>query len=235
MAQPMNIGFLLYPYVTQLDMTGPAQVLSCLEGAKLHFVWKDMQPVMTDAQFQILPTQNFESCPQLDVICIPGGPGQTALMQDAAVLGWLKTQGQQAYWLMSVCSGSLLLGAADLLHGYRAASHWNYREHLNRFGATADGARVVRDRNRLTGGGVTAGIDVALSLVALLRGEQQARDIQLLLEYAPEPPFEAGRPEQASNDAVERVKLLLQANVDIAKGHWKLLIDQPTVKPKANT
>jgi cyclohexyl-isocyanide hydratase len=217
MHQALNIGFLLYPYVTQLDMTGPAQVFACLDNAKLHFVWKDTQPVMTDAQFQIVPTQSFESCPQLDVICVPGGSGQAAAMQDAAVLGWLQKQGQQAAWLMSACSGSLLLGAAGLLQGYRAASHWNYREYLSLFGATADSARVVRDRNRLTGGGVTAGIDVALSLVAQLRSEQVARDVQLLIEYAPEPPFNSGRPEQAGPEAVERVKLMLQSNVEAAE------------------
>jgi cyclohexyl-isocyanide hydratase len=217
MPQTLNIGFLLYPYVTQLDMNGPAQVFACLDNTKLHFVWKDMQPVMTDAQFQMLPTQSFESCPPLDVLCLPGGPGQAAAMQDAAVLGWLQQQGQQAAWLMSACSGSLLLGAAGLLQGYRAASHWNYREYLSLFDATADSARVVRDRNRLTGGGVTAGIDVALSLVAQLRSEQVARDIQLLIEYAPEPPFNAGRPEQADPESVARVKLMLQANVEAAE------------------
>lgn len=214
MTLPLNIGFLLYPRLTQLDLTGPAQVFAAASNCTLHFVWKNLQPVPSDAQLSLLPTHTFDTCPALDVVCVPGGPGQQRLMQDPAVLGWLKRQGEQAAWVTSVCTGSLLLGAAGLLNGYRAASHWNYRQYLALFGATIDDARVVRDRNRITGGGVTAGIDLALQVVGAIRGETEAREIQLLLEYAPEPPYEAGRPEQAGHDLVTRVQVRLAAAVE---------------------
>jgi cyclohexyl-isocyanide hydratase len=209
----MKIGFLLYPQVTQLDLTGPAQVFAAAGEAELHFVWKDLAPVRTDATLSIVPNATFESCPLLDLLCVPGGPGQLPLMSDPDVLGWLGRQGQQAQWVTSVCSGSLLLGAAGLLKGYRAASHWNYREHLAAFGATADDGRVVRDRNRITGGGVTAGIDMALQVLARLLGESQAQQVQLQLEYAPQPPFDCGRPELAGEALVAQVRARLSRQV----------------------
>lgn len=202
----MKIGFLLYPYVTQLDLTGPAQVFGAAESVELYFVWKDLAPVPTDATVHLVPNATFESCPPLDLLCVPGGPGQLPLMSDRQVLGWLADQGQQARWVTSVCSGSLLLGAAGLLRGYRAASHWNYRERLAAFGATADAGRIVRDRNRITGGGVTAGIDMALQVLALVVGESEAQQVQLLIEYAPQPPFSCGRPELAGDALVAQVR-----------------------------
>lgn len=142
----MKIGFLLYPHVTQLDLTGPAQVFAAAGEVELYFVWKNLEPVHTDASLCLLPNSTFESCPPLDLLCVPGGPGQLPQMSDPVVLEWLGRQGQQAQWVTSVCSGSLLLGAAGLLNGYRAASHWNYRKHLAAFGAIASDARVVCDR-----------------------------------------------------------------------------------------
>jgi cyclohexyl-isocyanide hydratase len=201
----LHIGFLLYPQLTQLDLTGPAQVFATAQDTELHFVAADLRPVPSDAGLSLMPTTTFAACPPLDVLCVPGGPGQMRRMQDPAVLDWLRRQGGSAAWVTSVCSGSLLLGAAGLLKGYRAASHWHYRPYLTHFGAVPDEARVVRDRNRLTGGGVTAGIDLALRVVAELRGEAEARQIELLLEYAPEPPFGCGRPEQARADEVQAV------------------------------
>jgi cyclohexyl-isocyanide hydratase len=218
MTPVLNVGFLLYPHLTQLDLTGPAQVFAAARGMRLHFVWKDLQPVISDAGFSLLPTQTFESCPSLDILCVPGGPGQQRLMQDPVVLGWLERQGNQTAWVTSVCSGSLLLGAAGLLRGYRAASHWNYREYLPLFGAVIDDARVVHDRNRITGGGVTAGIDFALQVVAAVRGEEEAKEIQLLLEYAPQPPFAVGRPEDAGAELVARVRTRLAASVQVLEG-----------------
>lgn len=219
MTTPLKIGFLLYPNLTQLDLTGPAQVFAHMSGSQRHFVWKTMEAVPSDSGISLLPTDTFESCPDLDLLCIPGGPGQHALMQDAAVLGWLSRQGAQASWITSVCSGSLLLGAAGLLKGYRAASHWNYRQYLPAFGATIDEGRVVRDRNRITGGGITAGIDFALEVVATLRGQTEAEEIQLLLEYAPQPPFDCGRPELAEPQLVERVRQRLAISVHSMQGH----------------
>lgn len=213
MARPLKIAFLLYPHMTQLDLTGPAQVFAAAGDTRLHFVWKDLNPVLSDAQLSLMPTHTFDTCPPCDLLCVPGGPGQQALMQDAAVLAWLRRQGEQALWVTSVCSGSLLLGAAGLLAGYRAASHWNYRQHLPLFGALPDDARVVQDRNRITGGGVTAGIDFALRVVAEIFGNEAAREAQLLLEYAPEPPFAAGRPEQAGPATVDRVRQRLELAV----------------------
>lgn len=220
MPADLNVGFLMYPHLTQLDLTGPAQVFAAVAGVRLHFVWKTLDPVPSDAGLSLLPSHTFETCPGLDVLCVPGGPGQQRLMQDQQVLSWLNRQGQAASWVTSVCSGSLLLGAAGLLRGYRAASHWNYRQHLALFGAVSDDARLVRDRNRVTGGGVTAGIDFALQLVAELRGQDEAREIQLLLEYAPHPPFEAGRPEQAGPAVVAAVQRRLAASIEAAAEGW---------------
>lgn len=217
MSKPFRIGFLLYPYLTQLDLTGPAQVFAAAGGFDSHFVWKDKTPVMSDAGIALVPTNSFADCPQVDMLLVPGGPGQAALMQDKEVNGWLAAQGASASWVTSVCSGSLLLGAAGLLKGYRAASHWNYREHLPLFGATIDPGRVVRDRNRITGGGVTAGIDLALTILSQLRGEEEAMEVQLLLEYAPEPPFKCGRPELASEQVTTGAKRRLAGQVEAAE------------------
>jgi cyclohexyl-isocyanide hydratase len=217
MTEKLRVGFLLYPYLTQLDLTGPAQVFAAASDFALHYIWKNKEPVMSDAGIALLPTTTLDECPPLDIVLVPGGPGQALLMDDKAVLAWLAAQAKSAKWLTSVCSGSLLLGAAGLLNGYRAASHWNYREHLPLFGATIDPARVVRDRNRVTGGGVTAGIDVALRLVADLRGERVAQEVQLLLEYAPEPPFDCGRPENASPSVVAGAKQRLLAQLAIVE------------------
>ncbi|MFZ6657779.1 DJ-1/PfpI family protein [Undibacterium sp. TJN19] len=206
MSAVYKIGFLLYPHLTQLDLTGPAQVFARMSNVQLHFVWKNTDPVASDADLQLMPTHSFSTCPQLDLLCVPGGPGTQRLMQDQTVLAWLHAQGQQAGFITSVCSGSLLLGAAGLLKGYRAASHWNYRQYLPMFGAIIDEARVVKDRNRISGGGVTAGIDFALTVVAEIRGDEEAKEIQLMLEYAPQPPFHCGRPELAGEALVARVK-----------------------------
>lgn len=206
MTQALHIGFLLYPGVTQLDATGPAQVLSLVPGAQIHMVAKTMDAVATDAGFSILPTDSFDTCPQLDVLCAPGGLGQVAVMRDPESLAFLKRQGDAARYVTSVCSGSLILGAAGLLQGYTSACHWAFREMLAAFGATPAADRVVRDRNRISGGGVTAGIDFGLALAAELAGEEIAKEIQLFIEYAPAPPFDAGRPETAGPALEARVR-----------------------------
>ena len=193
----LHIGFLIYPNVTQLDATGPAQVLSQLPGAQIHIVSRSMEPVATDAGFAILPTDDFDSCPPLDVICVPGGPGQLAVMQDTPTLAFLQKQGGSARYITSVCSGALLLGAAGLLKGYKSACHWAFIDRLPKFGAEPVAERIVRDRNRMSGGGVTAGIDFGLALAAEIAGEEAAKRIQLFLEYDPAPPFDAGTPAKA--------------------------------------
>lgn len=194
---PVAIAFLLYPNVTQLDFTGPAQFLSRLGNARLDFVWKDRAPVPTDAGFSVLPTATFDEIGAADILCVPGGMGCVDMIEDPAVLDWLRRIGADAQWVTSVCTGSLILGAAGLLRGYRAACHWAWREHLAAFGAEPVAERVVFDRNRVSGGGVTAGIDFALALTAAIRGEAHARLVQLALEYDPHSPFDSGSPERA--------------------------------------
>ncbi|HEY0012978.1 MAG TPA: DJ-1/PfpI family protein [Allosphingosinicella sp.] len=194
---PVSIAFLLFPQVTQLDLTGPAQVMSRLGNQKLDLVWKDKAPVPTDAGFSILPTATFEEVRGADILCIPGGFGCIDVMEDEEALGWVREVAAEAQWVTSVCTGSLILGAAGLLRGYRAACHWDWRDSLPLFGAEPVAERVVFDRDRVTGGGVTAGIDFALALTAAIRGEAHARAVQLSLEYDPRPPFDSGSPEAA--------------------------------------
>lgn len=214
MTKAIRIGFLLYPGVTQLDATGPAQVLARVPGAVVHMVWKATAPVSTDAGFAIVPTDSFQSCPQLDVLCVPGGGGQAELMADQEVLSFLRRQAEGARYVTSVCTGSLLLGAAGLLKGYEAGCHWAWRDLLRLFGATPKAARVVRDRNRISGGGVTAGIDFALTLAAELAGDEAARLIQLSLEYDPAPPFSCGSPESAGEERVARFRREIQPSFE---------------------
>ena len=203
--QPIHVVFLVYPNVTQLDLTGPAQVLSRIGEAKIDLVWKTLDPVQTDSGFALLPTATLDEVREADILCVPGGFGCIDVMQDEAALAWVRSVGEKAKWVTSVCTGSLILGAAGLLRGYRATSHWAWRDYLGMFGAEPVADRVVFDRNRVTGGGVTAGIDFALALVAAIEGEENARAIQLGLEYDPHPPFDSGTPDKAGEDLVRRV------------------------------
>lgn len=193
----MDIAFLLFPGVTQLDLTGPAQVLSRLPGARVHLVWHTLDPVPTDAGFSILPNATFAKLPAPDLLCVPGGMGIADVIDDDVALQWVQMAGATAQWVTSVCTGALILGAAGLLEGYRATTHWAWHDKLALFGATPVKARSVIDSNRATGGGVTAGIDFALALVAKIAGDETARTIQLALEYDPAPPFSSGSPEGA--------------------------------------
>jgi cyclohexyl-isocyanide hydratase len=208
MSGPLHIGMLIYPNVTQLDATGPAQVLCRVPGAKLHMVWKTLDPVPTDAGFSIVPNATFATCPQLDVICVPGGGGQVALMTDEETLAFLRRQAAGARYVTSVCTGSLVLGAAGLLKGYKSACHWAWRDLLVPLGAEPVAARVVRDRNRISGGGVTAGIDFGLAVAAELAGEEAAKLIQLTLEYDPQPPFDCGSPEKAGPERTAKLRAI---------------------------
>ncbi len=198
----MHIAFLLFPGVTQLDLTGPAQFLSRLPGAKVDLVWETPDPVPTDAGFAILPTATFAQVPRADLLCVPGGMGISAVIDHAPALDWVRQVGVEAQWVTSVCTGALVLGAAGLLRGYKATTHWAWHDMLPLFGAEPVQARHVIDRNRATGGGVTAGIDFALALMARIAGEDTARAVQLALEYDPAPPFDAGSPAKAGEALV---------------------------------
>jgi cyclohexyl-isocyanide hydratase len=203
----IRIGLLLFPDVTQLDLTGPAEVFAATPGVELHLLWKNTAPVRTGSGWYIVPTTPFAVAPQMDVLCVPGGSGQIALMNDEETLDFLRCQATGAQYVTSVCTGSLVLGAAGLLTGYQATSHWMSRDQLALLGAVPVAARVVKDRNRITGGGVTAGIDFALVVVAEICGEEVARAVQLGMEYNPDPPFTDGSPDHAAPELVERVRL----------------------------
>jgi cyclohexyl-isocyanide hydratase len=206
MSEPLQIGLLVFPKVTQLDLTGPLQVFAGVPGAKLHLIWKCIEPVASDSVLVLTPTTTFADCPQLDVICVPGGAGADDLLNDEEVLAFLRRQAEGAKFVTSVCTGSLVLGAAGLLRGYRAATHWTAMDFLKSFGAEPTRTRVCVDRNRITGGGVTAGIDFALTLVSQLLGETTAQAIQLGLEYNPAPPFNSGSPDTAPSEVLALVK-----------------------------
>ena len=202
----IHIGMLLYPGLTQLDLTGPFEVLHRVPDAKIHLVWKDTQPVYSDSGLGMVPTTSFADCPPLDIVFVPGGRGQVPLMTDAVVLDFLRHHAATARYVTSVCTGALVLGAAGLLDGYNAATHWAFVELLPRFGACHVPGRVVVDRNRITGGGVTAGIDFGLRLAAELAGDDVARAIQLGLEYDPAPPFASGHPDVADPALVAQLR-----------------------------
>jgi cyclohexyl-isocyanide hydratase len=206
MSAPLQIGLLIFPRVTQLDFTGPLQVFSSMPGAKIHLIWKRIEPVASDSVMMLTPTTTFADCPQLDVICVPGGAGSDDLLNDEEVLDFVRRQAEGAKYVTSVCTGSLVLGAAGLLKGYRAATHWTAMEHLAAFGATPTKIRVCVDRNRITGGGVTAGIDFALTLVSMLVDHNTAEAIQLRLEYNPAPPFKSGSPETAPAETLALIR-----------------------------
>lgn len=202
MTAPMNIVFVLFPNVTQLDLTGPLQVLSRLPGASVHIAAASMAPVPTDATLTLNPTCVFADCPPTDVLVVPGGFGVDDAMNDPGLMAFVRREGARARYVTSVCTGAFILGAAGLLKGRRATTHWAYHGDLARTGAIPVKARVVRDGNLFTGGGVTAGIDFAFTLAAEIAGDDVAKAIQLALEYDPSPPFDAGAPEKAAPAAL---------------------------------
>ncbi|SDG70229.1 DJ-1/PfpI family protein [Pelagibacterium luteolum] len=202
----MQIGFVLFPKLTQLDLTGPAEVFYRVPGASVHLLWKSLEPVSSDRGMSILPTRLFDECTSLDLICVPGGPGQIDLMSDEQTLDFLRRISPECKLVTSVCTGSLVLAAAGLLEGYRATCHWSSIDQLELLGAIPIAERVVKDRNRVTGAGVTSGIDFALTVVADLMGEEIAQEIQLQMEYDPAPPFAAGSPRSAPQKLVEATR-----------------------------
>lgn len=201
-----RIGLLVFPRVQQLDLTGPYEVFASLPGAEVHLIWRTTDPITSATGLVLTPTTAFADCPPLDVLCVPGGAGVNALMRDAAVLDFVRERAAGARYVTSVCTGALVLGAAGLLRGKRATTHWASHDLLARFGAIPTRGRVVRDGALVTGGGVTAGIDFALTLAAELVGREAAEAVQLNLEYAPAPPFDAGSPETAPAAVIAAVR-----------------------------
>lgn len=228
MTATLHIGFLLFPNLTQLDLTGPLQVFSRLPGASVHLIWKRIEPVPSDTPLVLLPTTTFADCPQLDVICIPGGQGTDAIVEDEEVLAFVREQAANTRYVTSVCTGALVLGAAGLLRGYNATTHWTAMEQLEQFGANPTQTRVCVDRNRVTGGGVTAGIDFGLTLVSILRDQRTAETIQLILEYNPQPPFNAGSPQTAP----EEVLAALQAKTSTSRANRRAIMARAAARLK---
>lgn len=206
-----TIAMLMYPGMTVMDLIGPQSMFGAMMGAKVMLVAKTLEPVTSDAGVTITPHATFDTCPRdLTVIFAPGGTdGTIAAAKDPATLAFIRDRGARAKYVTSVCSGSLILGAAGLLKGYKATSHWSCRDALTGFGAIPTDARVVRDRNRVTGAGVTSGLDFGLTMVAEMRGRTYAECTQLMSEYDPHPPFNSGSLKTAPPEAVKPMMELI--------------------------
>lgn len=200
----MQIGFVLFPNLTQLDFTGPLQVLHRMPDSKVHILAKTKDPVPSDCGLGLVPTGTFAEAPQLDLICIPGGFGVAAAMADDETVAFVKRQAAGARWVTSVCTGAFLLGKAGLLQGRKATTHWAYVDILDICGAEPTRGRIVRDGKLITAGGVTSGIDFGLSVLAEVAGAEVAQAVQLGIEYDPAPPFDAGHPSRAPKAIVEK-------------------------------
>jgi cyclohexyl-isocyanide hydratase len=205
----MIIGMLIFQDMTQLDFTGPHEVFSRFNGCQVKVISKTMDPVIARGGLKFIPDTTIDDPQLYDLIFVPGGPGTSALMEDPLVLKFLRNQADQAKYVTSVCTGALVLGAAGLLQGYRATTHWLSVDLLPIFGAIVTQDRVVFDRNRITGGGVTAGIDFALTIAAEVFNEDVAKTIQLSIEYDPAPPFAGGHPDTSDVRIVESVRTKL--------------------------
>ena len=205
-AAQTTVVFLLFPGITQLDFTAPAQALSRMPGARLIGAAAMLDPIATDSGFAILPTHDFASAPQADILCVPGGHGVTEALGDAATIDFVARQAAGAQWVTSVCTGAFLLGRAGLLAGKRATTHWAYTHLLPLVGAEPVAARVVEDGRLVTSGGVTSGLDFALTLIARLHGDAVAQAIQLAIEYDPAPPFAGGHPDRAPGSVTAGLK-----------------------------
>jgi cyclohexyl-isocyanide hydratase len=223
--QPLEIGMLLYPGFTLLDLAGPQTAFGI--NGKTHLIWKTIEPVPTDMGVSMNPTMTFADVPDnLDVLFVPGGFGTLDAMKDQEILDFLARAGSTARYITSVCTGSVILGMAGLLEGYRAATHWAFYEPLEALGIEASHDRVSVDRNRITGGGVTAGVDFGLTVIAELMGQDAAEFTQLALEYDPQPPFNAGHPRTARQEIIDMISgpkgimgEMTPAGVEIAKAH----------------
>jgi len=217
-AKAPRFAMLVHPGMVMLDLVGPQTVFALTMG-QVHLAWKSMTPVGTDIGVNVMPTTTFANCPRdVDVLFVPGGlGGTTALLNDDETLAFLRDVGGRARYVTGVCTGTLLLGAAGLLKGVHATSHWYTRDLLPVFGAIPAGGRVVEDGNVITAGGVTAGIDFGLAISARLRGETWAKITQLVLEYDPQPPFQAGNPTTAGNEITQSILKLRATALEAAR------------------
>jgi cyclohexyl-isocyanide hydratase len=218
---------LLYPGFTLLDLAGPQTAFGLV--GKTHLIWKTMEPVPTDMGVSINPTVTFADVPEnLDVLFVPGGFGTVDAMRDNEILDFLAKAGSTARYVTSVCTGSVILGMAGLLEGYRAATHWEFYEPLKALGVEASHERVSVDRNRITGGGVTAGIDFGLVVIAEIQGKAAAELTQLALEYDPQPPFNSGHPRTATPEAIAGVKAMMasmqQPGIELAEAYRRRVV-----------
>jgi len=207
----LQIGMVLFQRLTQLDFTGPHEVLARIPGAEVHRVAKTREPIVAETGLALLPSTTFAELPRVDLVFVPGGVGQIEASADAETIDWLRAAAGGARWVTSVCTGALLLGVAGLLRGYRATTHWAFLDLLPLVGATPVDERVVIDRNRITAGGITAGIDFGLTIAAEIAGRDVAEAIQLHLEYDPAPPLSAGHPRTARPELVERARAQVAA------------------------
>jgi len=203
----IRVGMVLFPDLTQLDLTGPYEVFARIPGAEVHLLAHTQEPVRSEFGLAIAPTSSIQTAPQMDVLFVPGGKGIAGAIEDEQLIAFLQSQAAGAKWITAVCTGALVLGAAGLLRGYRATTHWLSMDLLPLLGATpVPHERVVVDRNRITAGGVTAGIDLGLRIAEQLRGTRLGEQIQLLIEYDPSPPFTAGHPRSAPPEVVESLR-----------------------------
>lgn len=223
---PLQIAMLLYPGFTLLDLAGPQTLLG--PHSQTYMVSKNFLPVTTDMGVTVLPNATYETCPgQLDAIFVPGGPGTADAMLDERTLQFLRARASDARYVTSICTGALILAAAGLLDGYRAGTHWAFRELLAMFDVEVVHDRVVIDRNRMTGGGVTAGIDFGLTLLTHLRDEQTARLTQLMTEYTPQPPYDSGSPETAGAALVAQMRAMTADGYEATKAAAEAVLSRP--------
>ena len=216
-----HIGILAFPDMLQMDLTGPYAVFAAAPEGVVDVVWKDTAPVLSSDKLLLTPTTSFSDCPSLDIVCVPGGAGILPLLEDTLVHDFLRKRAQSACWIASVCTGALVLGAAGLLNGYKATTHWQSLEMLEEFGAILVQERVVVDRNLVTAAGVSAGIDMALTLVGKVWGADVACEIALNMEYGPRPPFGVGHPSLAPKEMLEKLRT---KNADRQKTRWEAVI-----------
>lgn len=210
-AKAINIVFVVFDDVTQLDFTGPAQCLARMPGAQVFVAAEGAAPIRTDSGFSIVPSVTYANCPQADVLCVPGGRGVSAAIRHEATIDFVRSQASRARWVTAVCTGAFILGAARLLRGKRATTHWAYTHLLPVVGAVHEPRRVVKDGTVITAGGITSGIDFGLSLVSEIGGRRAAQTIQLAMEYNPAPPFDSGTPDTAPAELVAQLRSRYEA------------------------